>query len=423
MLKLLMIPASAALVVGHATHELGRTAEVVPAAVAPGTVQVQELLDAARGVNPLVCWYAADGVSGGFAGRLEGVPHPALGRDVARRARALVRDTLDGSARTRVREALRSADACEREIATRLIGRDRRDFDSAELNAMLRELFDEQLSPARISAAIVAGLTVARDVVDAVHDALADANVEVRANSAWALGRIRNPDSARPLSAALNDTEPSVRAASITALQRVGVDDAVLLRVLREDRSAEVRRAAAWALQRSRTPQAVEGLTRAMREDQDEDVREMAAWALAHTRSASAADALAEVVRTDRSRHVRATAAWGVGQIAPRRMPAPALSGLADDDREVRLRTAWAAGQVRDAEAIPALRRALDNEQDSRVRSALVRALIMAGERDPAAVESLLRSDDEEVRRHAVMMLAGRSRPWPWPWPQPRPYP
>lgn len=422
MIKLLVIPASAAaLVVGHATHEVDRVPEVKAQVVA--VVDVGQLLDAARGADPLVCWYAAEGVSSGSSGRLIGVPHPVLGRDVAQRARAVSRDTLGSSSRARIRQAMRSPDACEREIATRLMGREGREFDSAELNAMLRELFDDQLSPARISAAIVAGLTVARDVVDAVHAALTDADVAVRANSAWALGRMRNPDSAQPLTRALGDADASVRAASVTALARIGTDDAVLLRILREDRSPEVRRTAAWALQRSRSSESVAGLIAAMRNDQDEDVREMAAWALAHARSTDAAEALGQAVQGDRSAKVRATAAWGVGHIAPRRLPAGVLNGLADDTREVRLRTAWAVGQSRDPDSAAAIRRALANEQDDRVRSAMVRALILTGDRNPEVIESLLQSDDEDIRRQAVMMLAGRSTPQPWPWPQPRPYP
>src|SRR5438445_3118629 len=88
---------------------------------------------------------------------------------------------------------------------------------------------------------------------------------------------------------------------------------ALLVRVLRSDTDASVRRSAAWALADSTRPDEIGVLIAALRGDADGGVREMAAWALAQSRGEDASAALTEALRRDASAAVRATAAWGLG--------------------------------------------------------------------------------------------------------------
>jgi beta-lactamase regulating signal transducer with metallopeptidase domain len=92
---------------------------------------------------------------------------------------------------------------------------------------------------------------------------------------------------------------------------------AVLAKMLREDRSASVRRVAAWGLENyAETDVAQSALTAALAGDADAEVREMAAWALAGARRGSGASAaLVKALRQDRDPRVRATAVWALGEV------------------------------------------------------------------------------------------------------------
>ena len=239
------------------------------------------------------------------------------------------------------------------------------------------------------------------------------------------------------------------------AQQQERVDTALLAAVLRTDRDAGVRKAAAWALQGRRD--AVPLLVERLRVDEDESVREMAAWALAGHSTTSVIAALSEALRRDRSDEVRATAAWALGNMGGRadlaplvvalddenadvrqralwaigqrdldNVPPRVLGMLKDSDGDVRMMAAWLVGQHPDRGAIPAVREAFLAEQDPNVAQGLIRALLFMGDRSQAVIDRAMASEDPEMRARGVRMIAGQGPgvwPWPWPWPQPRPSP
>jgi len=230
----------------------------------------------------------------------------------------------------------------------------------------------------------------------------------------------------------------------------------MVVRVLRSDPDASVRRSAAWALAQSTRPVEAGVLVAALRSDDDAGVREMAAWALSDDRSDDGAAALAHALRRDASPEVRATAAWTLGQrrradadvlvaaiadatpevrvaavwaLGHQRLPAaPAglVAALRDPQSRIRLVTAWALGEILDPATAPALRAAFGKEEDAEVRRAIFRALAFLGDRSPEYLDRAAAGKDPELRSRAVLMLGGLGPgiwPWPWPWPRPRPMP
>jgi beta-lactamase regulating signal transducer with metallopeptidase domain/HEAT repeat protein len=233
---------------------------------------------------------------------------------------------------------------------------------------------------------------------------------------------------------------------------------AVLARLVRTDASAEVRRVAAWGLQRYiEQDVAIDALVAALGSDKDAEVREMAAWALAGTRrNASAGAALTKALRQDRDPAVRATlvwaigatrtcgdveallgmlrdasaevrevAAWSVGACRPERAPAALIQALGDSAPDVRHSVAWALYTIRDPAAVGAIDAAFRRETDAEVQEGLIHALGACGEPSVEALQRLITSPDSTVRMLAVTTLAKADGlgPWPWPRPEPRPYP
>jgi beta-lactamase regulating signal transducer with metallopeptidase domain len=232
-------------------------------------------------------------------------------------------------------------------------------------------------------------------------------------------------------------------------------DTALLGRVLRTDRSEDVRRAAAWALSGRR--EGVPLLLERLRLDEDESVREMSAWALVSMPEREIDAALGLALRKDASSEVRETAAWALGQrhrgdnIAALQdaladdnaevrfnavwalgqhslaeVPAKVIGLLQDPNEQVRLITAWVAGQTQDRAMLPGLRAAFLKEQSDDAEELQFRALLFMGERSVEIIDRAMKSDNPELRSRAVRLIGGQgpgSWPWPWPRPQPRPSP
>ena len=239
-----------------------------------------------------------------------------------------------------------------------------------------------------------------------------------------------------------------------------GVDSAkvaVLLKVLRSDPNAEVRRMAAWGLNEAvGVPAVVDALAEALRADDDDSVREMAAWALADSRREGAhraltiaarrdpsdrvretsvwalgnsdlrdedRDVLEAVLSSDESDQVRESAAWALGN-SPRRPAARALVvALGDKSVHVRESAAWALAETEDDDTAPAITAAFRRETNSAVRMAELRALTFLHVDDESVLNEALTSKDADLRSRAVRMLAGSSDSWPEPRPRPRPRP
>jgi len=421
------------------------------------TPDVREVLGSARGVAPVVCLLAGDGVASsgrwGGGGGYWDAPAMAIGGEVRMRVREMLRARLNDEDERALLDGLGSDDACVRHLAATIIGRS----DDKSFVGPLTARSTSSSAGERQAAVMALGLLGARDAVTALLRVLRDPSPDVRANGAWALGRVGDKSAARNVATLLRDQYPDVRAASVVALGRMEARDNVdeLLRVLRDDSSPEVRRVAAWSLGQLESRAAIGGLTAALRSDRSSDVREMCAWALGqmHTREAvegltsalrgddspevretaawalgemnvrGSADVLADVLAHDRESEVRATAAWALGQVHSERAPASLVAALRDSDDDVRMKAAWALSQIGDPAAVPAVTAALKQDQPERVRQALVRALLESGEHSEEALEGLLQSKDDKTRELAVRALSGRKGPWPWPWPWPRPRP
>jgi beta-lactamase regulating signal transducer with metallopeptidase domain/HEAT repeat protein len=239
-----------------------------------------------------------------------------------------------------------------------------------------------------------------------------------------------------------------------------GVDSAkvaLLLKVLRSDPNAEVRRMAAWGLNEAvGLPAVVDALADALRGDDDESVREMAAWALSDSRRESAHRALTIAARRDPSDQVRETSVWALGNSdlrdedrdvieallssdpsdqvresaawalgnSPRRPAARALVvALGDKSVHVRESAAWALAETEDDDTAPAISAAFRRETNSEVRMAELRAMTFLHVDDESILNEALTSKDADLRSRAVRMLAGSSGSWPEPRPRPRPRP
>jgi len=239
-----------------------------------------------------------------------------------------------------------------------------------------------------------------------------------------------------------------------------GVDSAkvaLLLKVLRSDPDADVRRMAAWGLaEAGNALGAADALAEALRSDEDDGVREMAAWALAESpgresvRRALAAAVrrdpsenvresaawalgndlrdddravLEEALTSDANENVRETAAWALGNSPERPAPRALIAALGDRSANVRESAAWALAEIEDEDAGPAVQAAFKRETNANVRMAELRALTFMHVDDRSILDAALESKDPELRARAVRMLAGSGGSWPQPRPRPRPRP
>jgi beta-lactamase regulating signal transducer with metallopeptidase domain len=198
-----------------------------------------------------------------------------------------------------------------------------------------------------------------------------------------------------------------------------------LAEALRRERDTDVREMIVWALANADDSAEVLGaLTSALKQDSDAGVREMAAWALGSVGAKDSEEVLAAAL-SDASPRIRTTALWAIGNCDGQSVPPAVLRALGDSAASVRQLAAWVIFQREDESAVPALERALGREKDRSTRTAFIRALGAIGGASAPALARLLDSSDPEVRAMVVNALAGRGAggPWPMPMPRPRPFP
>ena len=140
---------------------------------------------------------------------------------------------------------------------------------------------------------------------DALATSIAtDADPTVRAASATALGRM-NSDGNGAITKALADTDARVRAAGLkSATSIAGFADRASLARLTADPDALVRRAAAESIGATRATEGVDGLI-ALAKDPDANVRNSAVHALGALRDARAKDVLTDLAANDTNGLVR----------------------------------------------------------------------------------------------------------------------
>jgi HEAT repeat protein len=213
------------------------------------SAQVRALLQAARGTNGLVCELAARTVDGRFGWSSSdgsfspGASADSLGHDVV----SWVHERkLDPSTVPLLRAAITDQDWCVRRLAAPILGHVR---DASAMQAMLAALSAPEPGT-REMAALALGFAADTRAVTPLVARLSDESARVRATAAWALGEIESKEAVRPLIGALRDSDALVRESAAQALGEVedtaGI--APLTDVLKSDRAASVRRAAARAL-------------------------------------------------------------------------------------------------------------------------------------------------------------------------------
>lgn len=224
------------------------------------------------------------------------------------------------------------------------------------------------------------------------------------------------------------DTSPEVRRLAAWGLERYAHADAAaaaLSAALAGDANEEVREMSAWALGSSRGPSsAVNALTAAFQRDKSAEVRRTATWAAGSIGHPAAVPALAALM-TDANADVREAAAWAIGSCNADRAPATLVRALSDAHPSVRLSVAWALYEISDPSTADELEAAFHREKDPEVQHGLIRALGAMGDRAVDTLTRLVASPDPEIRAVAITALAGgnASGPWPWPRPEPRPHP
>lgn len=223
------------------------------------------------------------------------------------------------------------------------------------------------------------------------------------------------------------DSAASVRKVAAWGLQRYATDanaQTALANALRTDTDARVRTMSAWALAHTASPAALQALRAAFSSDRDEDVRETAVWGLGTHGEQADAELIANSLTSEASKEVRSTAAWALGSIGGRSAPRSLIALLDDPDSGTRLRAAWALSQIGDSSALPAIQRALSMDQEENTTRALLRALVRSGA-STEAISGLMTSPNAEVRMIAIRSISGGGlvSPWPWPWPRPIVFP
>ncbi|MGK3964625.1 HEAT repeat domain-containing protein [Sorangium sp. So ce118] len=258
---------------------------------------------------------------------------------------------------------------------------------------------------------LVRGAAAAADV----EGCLADPDPEVRAAACDALGRIAEPRSARALFPLLDDPNPRVVHAAMTAIQCLGGAEveALALSASREGTPA-VRRSALRILAYFAPPSALPIFIEGLR-DPDLRVRERAIHGLASCAEPGAIEALVSVA-TDPSGRVRAVAMRALGQSQrDSRVIEALLAGLRDEDAWVRYYACQSLGKLGWEAAAGAIAERLRDES-GQVRVAAVEALSgIKGDLALAALEAAARESDTDMRRSALIGLgiAGRQESLP----------
>ena len=225
-------------------------AQAAPEQRGVDSARVYGLLQAARGANTLMCEMAAhtvDGRSGWWSNGDGNFTAGASGDPVARDIVTWVRhEKVDVAAEPLLRAALADSDWCVRRFAAPLLARV--DAESA-VQAMLAALAATDAGT-REMGALALGFAENRRSIPPLVARLRDDSPRVRATAAWALGEIEDRQAVRPLIEALADPDALVRESAAGALGQVEDAAAIpaLTDLLKSDREAAVRRAAAWAL-------------------------------------------------------------------------------------------------------------------------------------------------------------------------------
>lgn len=262
----------------------------------------------------------------------------------------------------------------------------------------------------------------AREARPYLYDALSDADVEVRARAAQAIGRRQLGDAAPRLVALTGDVEPRLRAAAAEALGRLGealgAQRGPALKALERalgDSEHEVRAQAVGALGRLGDKSQVAAIAARLDDDQEHvAVREQAAQVLARIGDPRATIPLIGALGNG-SREVRRAALEALGQLGDERAAAAMIRLLrGDQPDEVRGQAAQSLGRLRSRSAIAPLAELLDHGPDAlRARAAIALGQIAAkppasgADAALAALIAALGRDETRAAAREALALAG----------------
>ena len=261
-------------------------------------------------------------------------------------------------------------DAARREQALALLAE-----RGAEAVPMLRRALNLGFGTTRPQAAELL-VSLGSVSLEALCDALADPDREVRVWAVWALARIPDPGAAPLLLTALADQDPWIRKQAIEGVAKAP------------------------------GPQVARGLCRAVK-DADSTVRQLAAPVLGPRRDAAAVPPLCESL-WDVSLNVRAAAIRALGEIGNVAAIPALLERLNDPTSLVRREAAWALGAL---EALPAVRplcRVLTS-RDLQLRQRAVEALVAIGDEHQSVAllvaEALCDAGERERAAHVEVLV------------------
>ncbi len=166
------------------------------------------------------------------------------------------------------------------------------------------------------AATLALGRTHARSATGPLIQALENKSGSCRSEAAMALGELRSEEAIRPLSEAIYEDDDSLREAAATALERIGLPAVKPLMEALDCGNPLVRAAAAKALASVHDDAVLSRLVRVLREDWDANVRRMAASALGSMRDDRAVQPLQESLH-DRDEQVRQAANLALRRIDP----------------------------------------------------------------------------------------------------------
>jgi HEAT repeat protein len=256
-------------------------------------------------------------------------------------------------------------------------------------------------------------LRVSRLAGEIPHPAISHALLErlreeqdpgVLAEVITSLARLREPGAAEPITGMLGYPSETIRAAAVSALERLPVSepDRLLGPVVR-DPDARVRRGAARVLGRVGDA-ASSFFLRDLLRDSDSGVRVEAAASLGLLGAEDAVDVLMEAFR-DYDPGVQLAVARALGQVGSPRCLDTLVEGLQHASEDLAATIAWAIGRISWPDPEELIDR-LFQGRDRRSRLGVIAALRrVKSEPGVALIRSMLDDHDDEVVRHSVETL------------------
>ena len=287
-----------------------------------------------------------------------------------------------------------------------------------ELSSLLRIIQSKEVNDddARM-VALAASSAVEKSVVPLLIELLDHKKAKVRRNAAWALGLRMDLDGMQPLLDTLKDKDEIVRRESILGIKRiltVSMPDKkgqkliikALLKVLRNDKSPEVRYDAARTLGDFRDIDTIGPLVKVLEKDTDWMVKSACAGSLGLIGNENAVKSLGTILISDHNLDAawaRKRAAWALADIG-----APSVNSLVgalrDNEKNVRQRAYWALVKIGKPSVQALVSMLKDTNKEIRIMSASALGWI----NDEFAINALkwtLKDSVPSVRMSAVWAL------------------